>query len=422
MTFTELLKNIQTLQKSLNNTQNEDLLHYPQYIGYLLKNKADYLNSKKSEIYTKTYQKLMIEYFKNIYEKYRYEKDVDEIQVALKAVEELSPYLKEQPLEDSEPFRLILDDLIDRGMILELLGDGLCSQKTQNNFAVFGKDNIYNVILLKQNYPSVYQELISKDDNLQSIFSLFYVANALETLSIKEQEVFLTLLKELPGESIYLKIPFIHRLEKIGYLRKIINIVDYNKYVSASNNDLSGKSTVKYVYILLTSYPSQNDLSIIQRYYNSKFDDKKIRKYLYELKKTPIDELETHRFTFADKAELYIDVADYTLMAASIAVLPFTGGASLSYISTSITRKVSTKSLKYAIKKSIKSINNTIKFGKNIKRSIVNKFGERKLKVVGKKIEGSADTVDNTSDLFFMGSFLLKKSPIEMKNICEEIR
>jgi hypothetical protein len=31
MTFTELLKNIQTLQKSLNNTQNEDLLHYPQY-------------------------------------------------------------------------------------------------------------------------------------------------------------------------------------------------------------------------------------------------------------------------------------------------------------------------------------------------------------------------------------------------------
>jgi hypothetical protein len=418
LSFRELISNIKTLQESLDHKESQEILSYPQYMGYLFKNISEHEN----EEFAKNYQLLSISIFKKMYEKYRYDKDVDQIQLALKTVENISPYLKSQPLKSIEPFRSIIKDLISKDFILQLFDDGLCSNKTTNNFAIFGKDNIYNIILLKQNHPFLYEVLIDKRDTYRSIYSLFYVANALNTLPSNQAKVFLTLLEELPGESIYTKIPFIHRLEKMSYLRHIVRRRDYDKYISASADDIRGKSTMKFVYILLTSYPKQTDLSIVDRYYSGKFDESTVRKHLYSLENMSVDELEDHCFTFAEKVEIYVDVADYSMMVVAIAATPFTGGVSLGYVSSSVAKKVATKSLKYMVKKSIRTLNKGIKYVNKTKRSAVKKFGKSKVEKAGKKIDGSEEWIDNGSDLFFMGNVLLLGSNIKTKNICEEIK
>lgn len=418
LSFRELLSNIKTLQESLSHKESQEILNYPQYMGYLFKN----ISEHKNENFAKNHQLLSIAIFKEMYEKYRYDKGVDQIQLALKTVENISPYLKKQPLKSIDPFHSIIKDLINKDFILELFDDGLCSNKTINNFAIFGKDNIYNIISLKQSHPSLYATLIDKSDNYRNIYSLFYVANALKTLPSKQSKAFLTLLEELPGKSIYTKIPFIHRLEKMSYLRHIVRRKDYNRYVSASVDDMRGKSTMKFVYILLTSYPKQTDLSIIDRYYSSKFDEKIVSKHLYSLKNMSVEELEDHCFTFAEKVEVYIDLADYSMMVVAIAATPFTGGVSLGYVSSSIAKKVGTKSLKYMVKKSIGTLNKGIKYANKTRGNAVKRFGKSKVEKIGKKIDGSEVWVDNSSDLFFMGSILLLGSDIKTKNICEEIK
>ena len=418
LSFRELLSNIKTLQESLSHKESQEILSYPQYMGYLFKSISEHEN----EGFAKNYQLLSITIFKEMYEKYRYDKGVDQIQLALKTVEKLSPYLKKQALKSIDPFRSIIKDLINKDFILQLFDDGLCSNKTTNNFAIFGKDNIYNIMSLKQEHPFLYETLIDKSDTYRSIYSLFYVANALKTLPYKQSKVFFTLLKELPGESIYTKIPFIHRLEKMGYLRHIVRRKDYDRYISVSVDDMRGKSTMKFVYILLTSYPKQTDLSIIDRYYSGKFDEKIVSKHLYRLKNMSVEELEDHCFTFSEKVEVYVDIADYSMMVLAIAATPFTGGVSLGYVSSSIAKKVGTKSLKYMVKKSIGTLNKGIKYANKTRGSAVKRFGKSKVEKIGKKIDGTEVWVDNSSDLFFMGSVLLLGSDIKTKNICEEIK
>lgn len=422
MSFRQLLNNIVTLQNYLDDKESRDLLMYPQYIGYLFRDSSSYTDKKFSKIYSKVYQSLAITIFKTMYKHLRYEKDIDQIQFALKTLEKISPYLKQQPLKNREPFGSIVEELINKGFMTQLFDKGLCSDKTTEKFAIFGKNNIYNIVSLKRDYPAIYETLINSN-NYKGIYSLSYVANALNTLLPKEREIFVTLLSELPGESIYMKVHFIHRLENMGYLRNIVKIKDYESDISASSDDTRGKSTMKFVYILLTSYPKQNGSSIVDRYYSGQFNEYDVRKYLAKLSKMPKDELEDHCFSSIEKTEKYIGVAENAALAISIIAIPFTGGVSLAYVSSSLARKIGTKSLKYMVKKSIRSINRGIRYTNNTRGGMMRKFGERKMKNVGRKIDEGEEWTDNGSDLFFMGSgLLLLGTTIETKNICEEIK
>ena len=423
LTFLELLNNIKTLQKSLSQKEQDNLILYPQYLGYFFKDKRIYADKAISTVYANVYQEHAIILYKSVYSKYRYKMGLDQVQVALKTLENMSPYLKEQPLKSKEPFKSILKDLVQQGFILQLFKKGLCSDITRDNFAIFGNDNIYNIIKFKQSYPLLYEKLITDSETYRSIFSLFYVANAYNTLPRREWTVFHNLIEELPGISPYPKIAFLNRLEKLGYFKNITRVQDYKRYIAVNSDDSSGKSTSKYAYILLTSYPSQNDLSIMERYYNNKFEENKIRKYLYEMEKMSTDELEDHCFTWYEQAEVYIDIADYSLMAASVAIMPFTGGVSLSYISFVISKRIGKQTLKHMVKSSLKKVNMTImKKARKLSKSRAETSLKKGAKKVEKKIDKLNDTVSSSSMLFSMGVLLLGSEVIQTKNICEEIK
>ena len=430
-TFSGLMQNIISIKEYLTPDESAKILQYPGYIAYLLTPPVDAFPERIQEqkdridVYRKVHQENTLFVYKTVYDYFQYTSGVKEDVLALKTLENLSPYMLEQPQKSIQPFQSIMLDLIKGGFVMQLFDKDICSEAAKNNFDVFGQNNIDNLMYFRANNLELYNELIDPSNPHKDISYLFYVSNVYANFSKRNWNVFKGLLEFFSNNKadIYQVIPFLHRLEKVGYYNMIVRESDYLAYINASQDDAEGKSTQKYIYILATSYPSQSDTSIFYQYATGNFDEKKIKQHIRELKEMTVSELQEHTFTFLEKAEVYIDIVDYTAMAVCIVAAPITGGGSLALVSGNISRKVTQKTLKSAIKFAIKKTNKVIKYTNKMRKGVYNKMG----KVKAKKIQnglGKTEYITGSFSIGFMGGVFLfaGSKQIQTKNICEEIK
>jgi hypothetical protein len=251
--FQSLLENIVTIKSAISKEEARAILQYPAYIIYfLLPDKKNYPMDSK-EAYRKSYQKNILFIYKTIFRKYRYQSSVDQTVLALKTVENLAPYLQEQPLKDTYAFQRMFRDLVKYGLVENLFSDGLCSEGSEKNFGVFGKHGIKQLLRFRSTYPRLYDLLMGNESSYKSIGLLLYAARSLECLPPAQKEIFRELLLELPMEDKFVVLLFLKRLGKIGYFETIVRGDDYAHHIAASTDDSSGRSAKKFLYILITS-------------------------------------------------------------------------------------------------------------------------------------------------------------------------
>ena len=429
--FSYLLENFITLKKTLSKNQLQQIAQYPEYLAYFLypsKEEMKLYGTDKKEIYyqQKRFQKLMISIYKNTYKYYQYKSDSDENVMALLTMKYIYPYV----VVNRNYYELenLFTILIHEGFINELWERSLdvCNKKKiEEQFAIFGQDTLNNILRLQKNENNLYHQLLSWKSHSKSIFSLAYVANAYNNFPHKQWKIFKNLIYNLPNDS-YSNILVLKMLENVGYFKNVVRNPNYSKYVQKNEDDASGKSTLKYKFILFTSYPSDNDPSAYELILDGKLTD--ANKTLNSLYAVSIEELETHNFTLFEKNMEMVDNIDTALTVAAIVAAPFTGGVSLSYVAVKQSGKIAAKkSIKYYAKKlalkSRKLLNKTIYKARKVRKAL-------KKPLVGKNPNTSMghiiDKAEDKFSTFTIGAmiggmlFLAIPNDLEAKQICEE--
>jgi hypothetical protein len=429
--FSDLLENFAVLSQELSSDDVKTLAEYPQHFVYFLypnKSSLDMglLSSDKLKEVQKSIQKEVLYIYRRMFNKYRYKKNTNQVDYALLTIENIYPYLLENPTLNYKNFTLLFQKLIDKGYMFSLFKEDKCSKSTENNFAVFGYGNINKAIEFLKNEKQLSQKLFSKfKDHNYSIMSFFYVANAYGNLTKKEWKIFKNLLKTLPYEYDN-KIVFLQRIEQSGYFRNIVEQSDYNDYIKPDDTKY-GKNNPKYTYILLTPYPSQEDKTLFDAVLKTDIDNTLLQKSLVDLILKDRDELETHEFTKMERFFGNVDTLDNIATVASIAIVPFTGGVSLSYVAVAMARKATKeagkKGFKYLRKKillqSKKVLNKSIRKVRVTRKNIDNKIGVQNQN----NIEKIDDSIANTFNLLTVAksaSIFFDSSSLNIKQICQE--
>jgi len=366
-TFEELLKNFTFLAKKLSTDELKILTQYPQYFIYFLYPKQESLSietisSSQLKKIQQTFQKRVIYVYHEMFEKYRYKKGISQIDYALLTVQNIYPYLLKSYQVNENGFKKLFHRLVYKGYILSLFKEDKCSQSSKENFAVFGKGNIESGVKLLREEKELVSTLFSEFKSQEySIMSFFYVANLYSELDTKGWNIFKELLETLPYEYDN-KIVFIQRIERAGYFRNIVIKKDYKSYINASYGD----SNPKYKYVLLTPYPSQMNTTLFDTVLNTNISDESLQRSLVNLIGKNKNELEKHEFTRSEKIFGNIDRLDKTLTVASVALAPFTGGASLAYVASNFgnftSKKIISQILKKVTNQSIKNTKYIVKF------------------------------------------------------------
>jgi hypothetical protein len=423
--FEDLVESFSNINKEISIDAIKKISKYPEFFIYFLYPKKVDLDINEISNYKlrkiqRDIQKKSIFIFSTMYEKYRYSSNINQIDYALLTLKYLYPYLLDDYKVNYLDFVMIFEKLIQKEYILSLFEEDKCSKKIEENFAIFGRNNISNLSNLIKHESYFSSKLFSSLNNKSKIFSLFYIANFYNTYSKEEWKLFKNLLINLPYNYEY-KVAFLHKLEEIKYFEKILSISDYDAKVSSSNK--------KYIFILTTPYPGKNDLSIYDQFLMNKIDNEKLAKYINELKRKDIEELIKHNFTNFDKFAVIADNIDNAIMVASIVSAPFTGGASLAGVAFATAKKgvksLAKKGFKYMIKKvTIKRVKLAYKLTKSIYKikKFKNTFGKKYI-----KNGNSFDKIDNTNDVLqysiIAGKMLYlyyNNKQLEIKQICEE--
>jgi len=438
--FNMLLESFITIQKELSIDAIKGLANYPKYFIYLLyPQKVDLdigtVSDDRLIEVQKDIQRKALFLYQTMYEQYRYEQGVNQTNYALLSVEYIYPYLLEQENIDYDDFLKIFNILIKKDYLVTLFTEDKCSNKSKENFAIFGQNNIININRLLKNNQKVFNQLVHnlKNDK-HPIFSLFYVANFYNTTTPKEWILFKELLKTLPYDYSY-RIAFLKRLEINGYFRNIITQDDYRDIVEAND----GTTYPKYKYILVTPYPSKNDETLFSQILTTDISDDKLKDSLLVLMKKDTDELSTHTFTTFDKFARGADIVnkiDDTFCVIAIVSAPFTGGVSLSYVAISAAKKVAKKSakkgfnamMKKVVLKSRKVVNKGIRKVRVVRKTLNGGVaGVKNVKKAGKSIDKTENVVGNINSVVQIstvaGSSLylyLNNSEISINQICEE--
>ena len=441
--FSLLVENFTTLKDKFSKYQLEKIISYPKYIAYFLypsKEELEFFGSSK-ELYRKQqkYQELSISLYKNLYKYFVVKlgsKDANEL--ALVTLENIYPYIiknHNQYYEIDKLFQL----LVKNGFIENLwneLNNNMCNKQSQQEiFALFGDNNIKNLLSFQENENDIYKHLLYSSSKEKNIQSIFYMANVYAKFDKKRWKVFKDLLITLPTptKDIYQNSFVLKELDKMGYFKKIVKYSNYNYFIEKDEDVSSGTSSKKYKFILLTSYPSDNDPSVFD--FIGANQIVQAEKNLDILYNKSIDELETHNFTAFEKSMAFLNKADWVLTGASIGLAPFTGGMSLSYLAT---KTVGKQTGKYAVKKGLKYYskkifrgtmklaNKSIRHIRVARGTVFKSFGEKSSRNFGIHLDRSSSHLDNIMIGMTLGAlgasyFVIPRS-IEAKDICKGVK
>jgi len=436
--FSLLIENFVTLKKKLTPKQLNLIVQYPKFIAYFLYPSKEEMGIEGNDKYIhkkqQQYQKMIISFYKSMYKHNITQDSKSSNVVALLTLEEIQPYVVSHPQNYYEIEKLLVV-LSKQDFVNQLWAqiENQCNKKKKEEFfAIFGDNNLNSLLKFKKSENDLYRNLLSSSSSQKSIFSLFYIANVYAKFTPKKWQIFKDLLYTLPTPSydIYVNSFVLKELDKMGYFDKVIRSREYNKFVENDEDVANGKSTIKYKYILLTSYPSDQDPSVFQ-YIGSK-ELSMAQDNLDKLYELSINELETHNFTTFEKSMSYLNKADCALTGVAIIAAPFTGGLSLGYIALETAGKQAGKTVAkkgivfYAKKISIKLANKSIKYARKIRKPIFNTFGEKSTRVFGKSLNKLDDM--NIVDNFQLGTvaagataaYFVMPSKMQAKDICQK--
>jgi len=462
--FSDLLQNFSRLKKRLSSHQLEQLVFYPQFIAYFLYPSKEDMNfngdEKTFRKKQKEFQELTISIYKSVYQYYRTRSGNVQANIsgnvqaniyALLTVKEIFPYTVENYNNYYEIGKLF-DLLVKQGFIANLWGQigDKCKKTTRENlFAVFTENNLINLLTLKAQENDLYKQIIYYSSK-KEIQIPIYVANSYTKLNAKEWKVFKDLILHLNG-TMYKNVWRVGQLDSIGYFSAINQMQDYNQFIIKDDDVDKGKSTSKYKFILLTSYPSDYDLNVITYLDNGNI--KQAKENLTKLYRISKNDLETHNFTTFEKGMAMANTADNVITVVAILAAIPTLGASLG---AEAAYKVSMEGLKYGGKRLVKYEGKQVgkrfvkyegkQVGKSInekgiqsyeekimyrstksvripKSRIFKKFGNRNAKNFERDIDNLNDTI---SSLKFgakigagvAGYFMIPQN-LQAKNICQ---
>ena len=338
----DLIKNFQLLQYELSTEAIDELAKYPEFFAYFLYpskkelNIEDISNSKLYQI-QQDIEKRVIFLYKEIFQYYRYKADVNQMEYALLTIENIYPYLLEAYNTNRDEFESLFSILIEKDYISSLFSRTKCFQiKVKERFAIFGSNNINNMINFIEKESDFNSKIINELDNsINSLMAFFYIANAHKNLSPKEWKIFKELILTLPL-SVKEKTFFVQKIEQSGYFRNIIQKDNFDDFIR--NKDY-GDGNPKYKFILLTPYPSQKDMTLYEKVLKTNISKQALQQSLVTLISKDKQELEKHEFIMIEKVFGNLNRLDNALTVTSIVLIPFTGGTSLSIIATKIASK-----------------------------------------------------------------------------------
>ena len=434
--FSLLLENFSTLKKKLTPKQLNLIIQYPQYIAYFLYPSQEEMGIKGDDKFIhkkqQQYQKMIVSFYQSMYKHNITQDSEASNNIALLTLEEIQPYVVSYPQKYYEIEKLLV--VLSKQNFLNQLWaqiENRCNKdKKKKVFAIFGDSNLNNLLKLKKDENDLYKHLLYSSSEEKSISSLFYVSNVYAKFTSIKWHIFKDLLYTLPTPSydIYMNSFVLKELDNIGYFDKVIRSKEYNRFVENDEDVANGKSTAKYRYILLTSYPSDQDSSAFQYIGANRFFI--AQNNLDKLYRLSIDELETHNFTTFEKSMSYLNKADWALTGAAVVAAPFTGGTSLLYIvgktATKQTGKIAAKKgmMWYAKKISIKLANKSIKFARVGRKSLYKTIGEKNTRAFGKGLSKLDDMKDNftfgTVAAGTVAAYFIMPSKIQAKDICQE--
>jgi len=427
--FTLLIENFSTLKNKLTKKELNLIIQYPKYIVYFLYPSKEEMGINKDKKYIhkkqKQYQEIIISFYKSLYRHNKSSVNAENANYyALFTLEEIQPYMVAYPHNYYELGKL-LQTLVKQNLIDDLWKkvDNSCNKKNKGEvFAIFGDNNLKNLLKIKDDENDLYKDLMHSSSNQKNIASIFYISNVYAKFTPLKWSIFRNLLYTLPtpSQDFYMNSFVLKNLDNMHYFDNVTKKDDYNIIVKKDSDVQNGISTVKYKYILLTSYPSDEDPSVFQYIGSNNLDSAK--ENLAKLYKLPIDELESHNFTDFEKSMAFINKADWALTGVAVIAAPFTGGVSLSYIAVKQTGKIAAKKgMKYYAKKlSVKLVNKSIRFARHGRKSLFKNLGEKNTRVFGKGL----DKVDNIKENFIFGAgavgYFAMPTNIEAKDICQK--
>ena len=134
--------------------------------------------------------------------------------------------------------------------------------------------------------------------------------------------------------------------EATDYLQWLQVAKDSEDLVVHNQDVKSGWTTQKSIYVLITSYPSQLDDSLIQNYNTSRSAKNIDLAQVSYLTAATVSDLSNHQFTKTDVAVHVIESTETLVDWASYAAVPITGGASITIVAA---RKSGITALKWAV-------------------------------------------------------------------------
>ena len=417
--FNELVENFTNLEKELSFDSLKELTSYPQYFAYFLYPKKETFYSGAISSYQlkeiqRNIQQKVIFLYKEMFEQNRYTKGVVQINYALLTIQNIYPYLLEQYSVEVDEFKSLFTHLIKKDYLFSLFEKDKCSDKTKENFAVFGQKNIENMVkLLKKEKEFTYNLFYELREQKNKTISLFYISNLYKNLNEVEWKIFKNLLKTLP-DTFANRVYFIQRIEQSGYFRNISIQNDYDVEIESQYS----RRDKKYKYILLTPYPLQSDKSLFEMTIYSNISDKVLQESLVDLITKDKNRLEKHEFTKGEQIFGNIEKLNNLSTAISIGLVPFTGGLSLTVVAIKEVvkggvKQGTKKGVKYFQKKIVKLIKNKLKNGEaKDKLTNIEKL-EKVVKITKKATKEISNKKEKVLSFFYSNN-------LKIKQICKE--
>jgi hypothetical protein len=218
----------------------------------------------------------------------------------------------------------------------------------QNGQPVSGKEGNLGLIASWYTHGKLKQWMneVNKQNLNAYIYLMGYLATFFKEFNIKQREVFQSLLKETSEDPLLNGMLIKTLREKTDYFNWLNQENDAFHWVSHNKDAIFGKDAQKYLYILITSYPGDNDKPLLYG-----FDGENLPyTQLGELMRISVDDLQTHNFAFSEKFEVFYDAVDLTISVGLIVAIPFTAGVSATALAMNIARKAAIAGTKQTIK------------------------------------------------------------------------
>jgi hypothetical protein len=338
-------------------------------------------------------------------------------------------------------YSAILKNGIFANFLLHSEGD-FCTSIQNNIEKSLGNGNLERLINFYKHERQLFKELADEKSRLPFEYFL-YVSNSYNSLPDEEWKVFKNLVKNLSPVPLYniavvIELQEDFRIDGNRYTKYILTQRDYDSIIEHNYDVEKGFSAPKYLYILVTSYPSQESNSVFERILCYTFkpgncNTEEIVSAIQELSQKTPDELTEHRFTTLEKVFHYLDYADYLkdgVVAVAGCIATACTGSFAYFTVKNIAKEAAKKGLKAAIKKVelkiAKGINKVQRLRRLYKKRLEKGFGKERVDKLRKNIK-AIDKIDKYDDLIISSGLALEGGltlyyslkSFEVRSICD---